>query len=468
MAAEVKTVFTADDRDMIKSLEKQVAAQKRVNEGLQKQVTSLKSVKRAAGDTRREASAGAEAFSKLGRSMLAIAGPAVVLAGALKTIQSVTAEAARGAGVLTEEAAAGIKLRQVAGGDTAKERAANVEALKKIVRRYTTGTTQGLTNQAMVDMLFSMKSAPGILPTSDLDMLTKLGMLTTDPAEMTKNLVQTQTVFEKGRPAGTNRQVLNQMFVAGKMSGTLTPEELVPNAVSMMGMFRDQGLKFEEALSWVGQFAPGFKGPEESATAGTAFAKFARIKGFKGSLLQQFRQFEKLPKQEKEELITSNIRFARGFSAISESKEKFQASLDAMAEAKADTGTIRDEMSVGLKAFALDPEQVAAAQTTRAREVEKMRAREEGIGYSARDLAGSLGTSSLESAWQRGVSDALSKYLEMVQPVFDFQPSTIRQATEITPVLRSIESGLSGKGLNPRVFRDVKMPGPIRTESAVE
>ena len=466
MAAEVKTVFTADDRDMIKSLEKQVAAQKRVNAGLQKQVTSLKSVHRAAGDTRREASAGAEAFSKLGRSMLAIAGPAVVLAGALKTIQSVTAEAARGAGVLTEEAAAGIKLRQVAGGGTPEERAANVAALKKVVRKFTTGTTQGLTNQAMIDILFSMKSAPEILPKSNLDMLTKLGMLTTDPAEMTKSIVSTQTNFRGA--AGTNRQILNQMFVAAKMSGTLTPEELVPQTVAMMSAFKNQGLKFEEALSWIGQFSPGFKGPEEAATGGTAFAKFARIKGFKGNLLQQFGQFEKLPYKEKEEMITSNVRFARGFEAVSASKKQFQESLDAIAKDKAETGTARDEMSVGIGAFALDPEQVAAAQTTRAREVDKMRAREEGIGYAARDLAGSLGTSSLESAWQRGVSEALTKYLEAVQPVFDFQPSTVRQAAEITPALRSIESGLSGKGLSPRAWGTLKMPGPIRTESAVE
>lgn len=457
MGGNVNTVFTGDTTQLVKALNKSLDATTKTNKELVKQIKNTKAVERAGRGVRNEASAGASAFKRMGVSVTSVGIAATAAAATtIRALRSIRAEAERGAEILTQEADLGIKLRQVAGGDTPKERAENLRGVKQVVRKLTTQMTRNLTNQAVGAMLFSMKSAPDILPPSDLGMLSKLGMLSPDPALMVKALVQTQSVFSEGG-AGTNRQVLNQMFVAGGVSKTLDPEELVPFAVSLMSTFRNQKFTFPEALSFVGQFAPGFKGPEEAATAGTAFAKFASQKKFTGNFLQQFQQFQELPTEERDKLLFANIRFKKGFLAVAQGQKRFAESVTAIEAAKRASGTPAAEMQIGLGAFALDPEQVAAAQTRRAREVDKLRAREEGIGFAARDLAGSLGTASLEEAWARGVSRAFTNYLETVQPIFEFEPHTIRQAAEMGPVVRSMKSLVAGEGLVSATVRSAQV-----------
>ena len=471
MAAEVKTVFTADDRDMIKSLEKQVAAQKRVNEGLQKQVTSLKSVKKATGDTRKEAASGASAFIGMGKAIALMGGAAAMFRGITSEISLMNKEAKSGA----EALAAQIGSLKDRGQVTTS--AKDTRFLEGIDKAIATSTSIGglLKARQFVTKVRSIAT----IKDSELGDMRKVIDAEGDAMSLLDAIAQAQSLFPG--QTGNALQVANKLTVGGAQSKTSAGVIATGIAGASEGLLL-AGLDDEAAITGVSALTTPFKTPEKAGTKLGAIGSIAAMGGIRNAKSIP----ELIDRMSKDKKIMKTLMGQRevfgAFEIIRQKKNldelrKVRALVD---EQNVLSGTEFDAVSLSVQRNMSSPAFRVARNESMRKGREDVRSAAEAIrgepyadvsqrfnerlsneGMIERIVERSLAT--FASLFGRGAGTIIREGI-MVSPLTNQQPQD--PVNDIPMPVGSWPSAAAGYRRPASPF--ITAPGPIRTESAVE
>jgi len=469
MTAEVKTVFTSDDRDMIKSLEKQVAAQKRVNEGLQKQVTSLKSVKKATGDTRKEAASGASAFVGMGKAIALMGGAAAMFRGITGEITLMNAEAKRGAEALSGQIG-DLKARgQITVSDKDRQWLSGVD---KVLA--TTTSIGGLQNARK--FVNRMRSIQGIAD-SDFGQVSRVIDVEEDPLSMLDAIDAQLSIFGR-KETGSPVNILNKLIAGGSISKTTAGQVSKGVMKAALGL-SEVGIGDESTIGAVSALLSVFSRTEETGTLLKNFGIVGKQAGIKAESVPDL--LEKLYRnKETRKTIEDQRELAGAFTKMRFNIPKIQAATELVSRQNALEGTSFSAMSIQEQISRQSPEfRVARAESIR-KGREDVRLEAEAIrgepyadvsqrfnerlsneGMIERIVERSLAT--FASLFGRGAGTIIREGL-MVSPLTNQQPQDL--VNDIPMPVGSWPSAAAGYRRPASPF--ITAPGPIRTESAVE